>query len=287
MQQHGGKEEKGVLPETHKPRTLERCFGSWQALQRNTSALPSSTWSFQTRGRSPKLFLTAHKSNEGKSRDGEGSSTVRNRGQKVGMWQLVKSTGQHRKRWRWGAETSRAYSLPSELTTGSPQTLHVCIFAPLCEIKSRHNQFFSLMDKLWQSKIQWLKVNQTSRQINKRVTYSTFFDHSGGLLKVMNTQLVKIVHIMIMLNTVEKSQGRIHKLLLFPSENKHFTLGTMRSNSITWRRQAQKRRRRGGDGENGSPQNPTSAPTPHGEVWVRTAGAHHFQKGCPSSPPSG
>lgn len=38
-------------------------------------------------------------------------------------------------------------------------------------------------------------------------TYSTFFDHSGGLLKVMNTQLVKIVHIMIMLNTVEQSQG--------------------------------------------------------------------------------
>lgn len=31
--------------------------------------------------------------------------------------------------------------------------------------------------------------------------YSTFFDQSGGLLKVMNTQLVKIVHIMIMLNT--------------------------------------------------------------------------------------
>lgn len=38
-------------------------------------------------------------------------------------------------------------------------------------------------------------------------TYSTFFDHSGGLLKVMNTQLVKIVHIMIMLNTVGQSQG--------------------------------------------------------------------------------
>lgn len=41
----------------------------------------------------------------------------------------------------------------------------------------------------------------------RSVTYSTFFDHSGGLLKVMNTQLVKIVHIMIMLNTVEQSQG--------------------------------------------------------------------------------
>jgi len=33
-------------------------------------------------------------------------------------------------------------------------------------------------------------------------TYSTCLDHSGGLLKVMNTQLVKIVHIMNMLNTV-------------------------------------------------------------------------------------
>lgn len=38
-------------------------------------------------------------------------------------------------------------------------------------------------------------------------TYSTFFDHSGGLLKVMNTQLVRMVHIMIMLNTVERGQG--------------------------------------------------------------------------------
>lgn len=35
-------------------------------------------------------------------------------------------------------------------------------------------------------------------------TYSTCLDHSGGLLKVMNTQLVKIVHIMIMLNNVRK-----------------------------------------------------------------------------------
>lgn len=33
-------------------------------------------------------------------------------------------------------------------------------------------------------------------------TYSTCFDHSGGSLKVMNIQLVKIVHIMIMLKRV-------------------------------------------------------------------------------------
>lgn len=36
-------------------------------------------------------------------------------------------------------------------------------------------------------------------------TYSTFLDHSGGLLKVMNTQLVRMVHMMIMLKTVERS----------------------------------------------------------------------------------
>ena len=81
-------------------------------------------------------------------------------------------------------------------------------------------------------------MNQTSRQINKRVTYSTFFDHSGGLLKVMNTQLVKIVHIMIMLNTVEKSQGRIHTLSLSPSENKHLTLGAGRSKAMTGSRRS-------------------------------------------------
>lgn len=44
-------------------------------------------------------------------------------------------------------------------------------------------------------------------RIEEAFTYSTFLDHSGGLLKVMNTQLVKIVHIMIMLNTVDQSQG--------------------------------------------------------------------------------
>lgn len=36
-------------------------------------------------------------------------------------------------------------------------------------------------------------------------TYSTCLDHSGGLLNVMNTQLVKIVHMMIMLNNVGRS----------------------------------------------------------------------------------
>lgn len=35
-------------------------------------------------------------------------------------------------------------------------------------------------------------------------TYSTCFDHSGGSLKVMNIQLVKIVHIMIMLKRVKQ-----------------------------------------------------------------------------------
>lgn len=37
-----------------------------------------------------------------------------------------------------------------------------------------------------------------------RNTYSTCFDHSGGSLKVMNIQLVKIVHIMIMLKRVRE-----------------------------------------------------------------------------------
>lgn len=37
----------------------------------------------------------------------------------------------------------------------------------------------------------------------KRVTYSTFFAQSGGLLKVINAQLVKIVHMINMLNNVE------------------------------------------------------------------------------------
>lgn len=52
-----------------------------------------------------------------------------------------------------------------------------------------------------------LKKSNILYKNRRNITYSTFFDHSGGLLKVMNTQLVKIVHIMIMLNTVEQSQG--------------------------------------------------------------------------------
>lgn len=36
-------------------------------------------------------------------------------------------------------------------------------------------------------------------------THSTCLDHSGGLLNVMNTQLVKIVNMMIMLNNVGRS----------------------------------------------------------------------------------
>ena len=35
-------------------------------------------------------------------------------------------------------------------------------------------------------------------------TYSTCLDHSGGSLNVMNIQLVKIVHMMIMLNNVRR-----------------------------------------------------------------------------------
>lgn len=40
-------------------------------------------------------------------------------------------------------------------------------------------------------------------------TYSTCFDHSGGSLKVMNIQLVKIVHIMIMLKRVRSQLRKI------------------------------------------------------------------------------
>lgn len=50
-------------------------------------------------------------------------------------------------------------------------------------------------------------INNQSETNKNIITYSTCFDHSGGLLKVMNTQFVKIVHIMIMLNTVKQSQG--------------------------------------------------------------------------------
>lgn len=39
-------------------------------------------------------------------------------------------------------------------------------------------------------------------------TYSTCLDHSGGSLNVMNIQLVKMVHMMIMLNNVKADQLR-------------------------------------------------------------------------------
>lgn len=38
-------------------------------------------------------------------------------------------------------------------------------------------------------------------------TYSTFLVQSGGLLMVMNIQLVRIVHMISMLNKVAASQG--------------------------------------------------------------------------------
>lgn len=47
------------------------------------------------------------------------------------------------------------------------------------------------------------------REKKERCTYSTCFDHSGGSLKVMNIQLVKIVHMMIMLKRVSgRSRGQ-------------------------------------------------------------------------------
>lgn len=125
------------------------------------------------------------------------------------------------------------------------------------------------MDKLWQGKIQWLKMNYASSQRNKRATYSTFFDQSGGLLKVMNTQLVKIVHIMIMLNTVEKSQGRMHQIgedtksdhFIFSSESKHVAYWVSwdlnqdpeRRQKIKKIKKAQKRRERWGESEKCGP----------------------------------
>ena len=46
--------------------------------------------------------------------------------------------------------------------------------------------------------------------IYKVCTYSTCFDHSGGSLKVMNIQLVRIVHIMIMLKRVRRQLREKH-----------------------------------------------------------------------------
>lgn len=50
-------------------------------------------------------------------------------------------------------------------------------------------------------------------------TYSTCLDHSGGSLNVMNIQLVKIVHMMIMLNNVRRPELR--KVLEFCLNNSH------------------------------------------------------------------
>lgn len=47
------------------------------------------------------------------------------------------------------------------------------------------------------------------------LTYSTFFVQSGGLLMVINTQLVKIVHMISMLNnvgTVKENTVAIHTI---------------------------------------------------------------------------
>jgi len=43
------------------------------------------------------------------------------------------------------------------------------------------------------------------------VTYSTFLAQSGGLLRVMKVQLVKIVHMITKLNIVSSSQGSQQK----------------------------------------------------------------------------
>lgn len=45
-------------------------------------------------------------------------------------------------------------------------------------------------------------------------TYSTCLDHSGGSLNVMNIQLVKIVHMMIMLNNVRRPKLRKNGAIL-------------------------------------------------------------------------
>lgn len=52
-------------------------------------------------------------------------------------------------------------------------------------------------------------------------TYSTCLDHSGGSLNVMNIQLVKIVHMMIMLNNVRRQELRKTWPALL--HHKHFT----------------------------------------------------------------
>lgn len=68
----------------------------------------------------------------------------------------------------------------------------------------------------------------------------------------MNTQLVKIVHIMIMLNTVEKSQGRIYKIwpAFILGKQIHFTLSIMRIKISNQKGEKAQKRKRQGDNEN-------------------------------------
>lgn len=50
-------------------------------------------------------------------------------------------------------------------------------------------------------------------------TYSTFLAHSGGLLRVMKAQLVRIVNMINMLNIVgTKSRNTTDKLLFIPEQ---------------------------------------------------------------------
>lgn len=127
-----------------------------------------------------------------------------------------------------------------------------------------------------QDSVEQKSLKQASRQINKWATYSTFFDHSGGLLKVMNTQLVKIVHIMIMLNTVEKSQGRIYKIwpVFFLWKQTHVTLGITRIKSVTWKETKHRRRGEGKVIMKTTIRTECHCMYPHlpGELWVDTAG---------------
>ena len=61
-----------------------------------------------------------------------------------------------------------------------------------------------------QSEEEIISVRCIMINIYKVCTYSTCFDHSGGSLKVMNIQLVRIVHIMIMLKRVRRQLREKH-----------------------------------------------------------------------------
>lgn len=108
----------------------------------------------------------------------------------------------------------------------------------------------------------------------------------------MNTQLVKIVHIMIMLNTVEKSQGRIHKLwpAFILRKQIHFTLSIMIIKISNLKGDKAQRRKRQGDNENcGHHHEPYERhhmyPHPARECeWTWQGGRSFFQKGCHRSP---